>query len=234
MIWDSFVEGLGIFAYWETYVGLAIYTIVTFIVGLILFGLIYGGRDKPIGTLGQSIVHILCVGFFVFFMLAMHPIFLGVGEDILWLFPFQAVFTAPLFFLALFGVLVVVAVVFSLIPLVNSLGVVFWLVKGAIILFAIFTWGYASIEVPVVSLESVEWVPGFSLSAGIVFVAALLSLLTFAYSLVFNLAAANDDTGEMRDNFILIGMGTFPLGVILSVIPITMYGHWVGAQLAGG
>ena len=227
MFWDSVLAGLKVLTYWETYVAGLEYLAITYvpmaIVGMIIEKSESGGT--AVGCLSMPFLYVLQVAATTVFILTLAPIIFGFTENAAWSFPWIMLTMAPGAFFILVGVLLVVSVVLSFIPILGRLESLNTLVLGGLALA--FVLGTLDSVKPGFVLGHVDFIPGLWFTVGLLVIGGIATLVG---RIVVALIATGLDMAKEGIGLLLM----FPIGAIFGFIPVFIYGAWLGAQVKGG
>lgn len=230
MFWDSVLAGLKVLMYWETYVAgleyLAVFYVPIFIAGMVMEK--SEGGVPVAGCLSMLLLPVLQVAAMAVMILTIAPIIFGFAEDAAWSFPWQLISIAPGAFFKLVGILVVAAVILAFIPILGQLQSLQTLVLGGIAL--VFVLGIFESINPGILKGSVDFVPSFWFSVGLIVIGGIMSWvgMMVAALIATGIETAVEGLGQ------LMQLIMFPIGAIFGFIPVFMYGAWLGAQVRGG
>ncbi|HGY11712.1 MAG TPA: hypothetical protein ENK36_05050 [Desulfobacterales bacterium] len=227
MFWDSVIDSLKVFTYWETYVAgleyLAICFIPMAIVGMIMEKSEGGGAI--VGCFSIIIFTVLKVAAMAVFVLTLAPIIFGFAEDAAWSFPWQILTTATGAFFKLVGVLIVVSIILTFIPVFGRSSSLQTLVLGGIAL--VLDLLILDSVSPGIVRGRVDFVPGFWFLVGFLAIGGVMSWVGMM-AVAFIATTLKIDEKSIGQLFI------FPIGAVFGFIPVFMYGAWLGAQMRGG
>ena len=222
MFWDTMISGLGVLTYWETYVTALLYLVI-FMGPLILVGIAMEraeGTASLIGCLMMLVMPVLQTFALVVFVLTLSPIILGLKPDAAWTLPWMLTAAVPGSMAKMVGILFLVAVGISFIPLLGQWHSLHTAVLGSLALAFVL----AMIEKAnpgVVTGRVVLW-PGFWFFLGLVVVGGVMAWVGMLLAALLSTA---------------LGVGQlllFPVGAVFGFIPVFMYGAYLGAQLRAG
>lgn len=225
MFWDSVVAGLKVLPYWEVYVAGLEYIAICYLPLLMVIACAALNKVSVVGVVEpinlkvflilMPTIHAVAL---VAMLLTVTPIVLGFSEDADWAAPWEFLTLAPRTFLVLVVNLVLLAFMFSLIPIVGRLQSLQTLVLGSVALMS---------TVRVVVGDYVDYIPDFWFSVGLIVIGCVLS---WAGMMMAALFASVVDRAEYGLGQLLI----FPIAPMFGFIPVFMYGAWLGAQIGGG
>jgi hypothetical protein len=227
MFWDAIVGGLKVLAHWQTYVAgleyLLIYMVPMGAVGFVMQSenvvkKLPEAVTVSMGCLSMVLLPLLQVAALTVFILTMFPIILGISDQAAWAFPFSLIWSTPLTFLKLVGILTVVTIILGVIPVLGRIQALHTLFLGALAL------GMVEYVNPGAVFWRVQFYPSLWFFAGLLAVGALMSWIGMMISAVL-VTALEKVTGEFAQLLI------FPLGAIFGFLPLFMYGAWLGSQL---
>lgn len=227
MFWDSFLAGLKVLTYWETYAAALVYILV-FLIPVLIAAMIVknaGEERKKQSSLSMLIVPILEVTALAVFMLTLAPIIFGFGEDASWDMIWTAARSTPDTFLQFEGILIVIAIVLAFIPFFTLLKPFQTFVLGGVAMTFVLELLRASnpewVVGPVEFLPDIWFAIGLFLIGGFISVAGLVleTILTHSFEL------GREGIGQL----ILT-----PVMTVFGFIPVFIYGAWIGAQVRGG
>ena len=229
MFWDSVLGGLKVFTFWETYAAGLLYLLMLIlplvIVGWRMQQTENAGAAMAGGCLSMLLMPAVQVAAMAILVLTLAPIILGFGEDAMWAFPWQVITNAPGAFLKLVGTMLVATIVIAFVPLLGQLQSVSTLILGGIALT--FLLGILDSANPGFVTGRVDLIPGFFFAVGLIVVGGALS---FVGILAAGAIAAVVDPHEEGLGQLLM----MPVGAVLGLVPVFIYGAWLGLQLKGG
>lgn len=221
MFLDSVISALKVMTYWETHVAAAAYLFLFLAPVTAACIIINKRRGVCIKYLKMLLLPVLEAIAVAAFVLTLFPIILGLGEEARWDFPLRIIKLAPGGFLEFLGILTVLAVLLTVIPKISRLQSIKMLVLGSVSL--IFVQIVLSFINPVMELEVMDFVPGFSFLFGIIAISAVLIKLGHYVSGVCasGLGSKYKITEGIAELLIL------PVTAILGFIPVFVYGAWL-------
>lgn len=213
---DSIVAGVGVFAFWETYVAALEYAAVWMLPAIIFYTIgERSGDSVATGCLGMVVLAILQIIAIFIFVVTMGPIVLGLSDDAAWASPWRIMISTPSVFLKVVGILCVTNLVLSMAPFIGRLDSLHTLILSALVLILM-------IE-SVGANEELHYFPSFGFTAGILVVGGIAS---FVGAVVSALISGVFDEGED------LGILTVQLtSGLFGFIPTFIYGSWLGAQI---
>lgn len=225
MFWESVGSGLGVLAYWQTYLAgllfLALSVGPMFLIGAVAMK--SGRAEGAIGCLSMLVLPFFQVFALVVFVLTMSPIILGLSQEAAWSFPWSLTAEAPWEVAKFVGKLLLAAIVLAFIPILGCLQSLHTLLLGSLALVLVI--GMIKMVNPTLAAKSVHFWPGFWFTAGLLIIGAVMAW--FGVMLAALLATAIEaKTGEGIGQLLV-----FPVAAIFGFIPLFMYGAWLGAQL---
>lgn len=221
MFWSSIIWGLKILTFWEVYVAALIFSIIS-IGPLMIFGFM-SQKNEAIGCLGSMLIapifQALATLIFVF---TLSPILLGFGEDAAWSFPWQLLFTSPWPMIKAALIIIVVTILLAFIPVLGQIQSLHTFSAGAISLMMVV--GIIRSVNPDMPVDKIHFMPGIFSIIGFLVIAGIVS-----WASTMLLAVIATALGEKAENYTtLIAM---PLGGVLGMIPVFIYGSYLSQQL---
>lgn len=229
MFWESVQAGFTVLLYWETYVAGLEYLAI-WMIPLAGFALI-AAKSESIGCLSVLLGPILQTAATAIYVLTLSGIILGFSEDAEWQFPWIIIYHIPWEFLKLVGLLLLASVAMAFIPILGRLHSLHTLILGGITLAFILK--MSELLNPGMVLSRVSFVPELWFAIGLVVIGGILSWLGI---ILFGLAFGTiglffEEEGAIQTALQFL---MYPLVGIFGMIPVFIYGAWLGAQLRGG
>jgi hypothetical protein len=227
MFWESVSAGLGVLAYWQTYVAVLLFLALS-MGPMLLIGFVATSSGRAEGLIGC--LSILILPFFqvfalVVFVLTMSPIILGLSHEAAWSFPWTLTAEAPWPVAKLLGLLLLGAIILAFIPIIGRLQSLHTLFLGSFALVLVV--GLIGSANPDLAAKHVVFWPGFWFIVGLIVVGSVMAWLgTMLAALLATVIEAKAE-----------GMGqllVFPIAATFGFIPVFIYGAWLGAQLRAG
>ena len=213
-----------VFLNWQTYAVLGEALAISLIP--VLFFWAISKKDGSFGTetLSTSSLVMLIMkilGLYVF-MLTLSPVILGGGENINWLAPWVLVNEAPVFAAQSFGVLLLVAFLALFIPMLAELSTFRFLILGTIALGA--SLALNDPANPQAAIFGQHLVPDVWFCVFIVALSFVLNLVgcIFSWKLTTSLKLDGSVGGLML---------MYAIAFVIGIIPVLIYGAWIGAQV---
>lgn len=226
MFWESVGAGLGVLAYWQTYVAGLLFLLLSigpmFLIGAMAMN--SGRAGGAIGCLSMLALPFFQVFALVVFVLTLSPIILGVAHDAAWSFPWGLAAQAPWELAKFVAKLLVVAFVLAFIPIVGRFQTLHVLLLGSIALALVL--GIVAHGNPALASKDLHFWPGFWFVLGILVVgtaAEWIGTLLAAF-----LAAALEEKIEGIAKLVVV-----PVAATFGFIPLFIYGAWLGTQVRG-
>jgi len=227
MFWDSFLAGLKVLTYWETYAA-AVEYIAVFLIPVLIAALVVNndgkGRKKK-NSLSVLIVPVLEVTALAVFILTLAPIIFGIGEDASWDELWRAMHLSPVTLLKFEGILLAIAIVLAFIPLFSLFKPFQTFVLGGVaitfVLEIIGSSNYGFTPGPI------EFMPDVWFGIGLFLIGLFISLagMILEKILTHSLELREDGIGQLV---------LTPVMTVFGFIPVFIYGAWIGAQARGG
>jgi hypothetical protein len=223
MFWEAVQRGIGVLWHWQTYVASLEYFAITFVPMLALSSVFTKKRKAivAVGCLSMLALPAIQVFALVVFVLTLWPIMLGLSDHATWAMPWQLAIESPGALAGFIGMLLVVAVVLAFIPLLGQLQSLHTLVLG------IFAIGLVVRLIdgirPDIAFNQVHFWPGFWFVVGLLVVGGVVGWLARLLAAV--VATALDSAMEGLGSLVV-----FPLGAVFGLVPLFIYGAWVGMQ----
>jgi hypothetical protein len=218
--WQSAVRGILVLGHWQIYIAGLLYTVIAIgpqvVVGRLASRA--GDDDGLIGCLSLLLLPVFNVFAIFVFIATISPIVLGLSGNAAWLLPWSLCVGYPLRMSMAVILPVVLSVFASWIPFGSS---------QPVLTFAIGSWALAFVSAVTLrpALESLVFWPGYvfaiaSIVIGVVLSKAVMVLLAAVAARVVR--RKNDSL-----DWLLV-----VVSVMVSFVPVFMYGAWLGAQLA--
>ncbi|MFC1591341.1 hypothetical protein ACFL43_02335 [Thermodesulfobacteriota bacterium] len=221
MFWNSLLAGLKVLMFWETYVAGLMYLAISFFPIIIAFIISNINEETGFGfgclaMLIQPLFHVMAL---LVVLMTLTPIITGLSNDAEWALPWLCLIKAPIIFVVVVGVLTIVAVVLSFIPIVSRI-LPTLCVGGFAIIFTL-----PSMErlYSVTINGYVEFMPSFWFLIGLIVVGGLMSVIGIGVAVFFVTMVITDED--------LAGLLMPPIGAVFGLFPVFMYGGWLGAQI---
>lgn len=230
---ESVISGLAVYAYWETYVALACLFCIQLLPRTLISGaLVLQSKSPNDMRASHGCLLTICeyvsilLGFGVF-LLILHPIIFGIRQDAAWSLPWRLAVSQPSVFLTLHWFLFVGLFV-AVLPLLRHIQALGVLCPGVAGLYFIATRVLEGIPHPHFSL----FFPGIFVLLGFLLISAALTWLGMYLfvlaTLRFRAAAESDPT-----TFFTMAAARTVTSTTVGMIPLFIYGKWVGSQLMG-
>lgn len=219
MFWSLIIGGLKILAFWEVYVAALIFAVIS--IGPMIIFVLIGQKNEAIGCLGGMLTapvffQTLATLIFVF---TLFPILLGLGQDAAWSFPWKLLFSSPWSMIKAALIILLATIILAFIPILGQIKSLHISVSGVISLIMIVGMQHS----PDMPVEKIHFMPGILISIGFLVIAGIASWASTKLIAVIETAM-----GEKADYSILI---TMPIGGVFGVIPVFIYGSYLGQQL---
>lgn len=223
MFWDSVLGGLSVLTFWETYVAGFEYLLI-FLGPVLLMSLTMkeGGAAGCLSMLAIPVLHAIAVAVVV---LTLAPIIFGFAKDAAWSFPWVIMGAAPGMFLKLIGILLLSAIALAFVPLLGQIQSFQTLVLGGIAL--IFDLGIFKTLYPEVSIENLDFIPGFWFTVGLLLLGGIMAWVGIVVSSMLAIIGGGNDDGIRQ-------LLVFPIAAMFGFLPVFVYGAWIGNQLRQG
>jgi len=224
MFWDSIVAALKMFSYWETYVAGLEYLAI-YIIPMLVLSRFTGKGGLSLRYISMLLIPATQVAALIMLIFTLATLIFGFTNEASWDFPWRVVMMAPMAFVMLVAVLIIVSFVFSLIPVLGRFHSLQTLILGGLSLVFVLSM-FDSVNPGQVRVD-VNFIPGLWFTLGIIVIGGFLSWLGTIVSdlIVSRVGFSNARTGQI----IMI-----PISAVFGFIPLFIYGAWLGAQVKGG
>ena len=217
MLWDSIKLGLEGLTVFDFYIATIIYCVMVWVPVAIFSSII-----EKIPGLGGALLIILqpllvSVATLVF-VLSTLGILLGMTDDAMWGFPWTLLAAEPWFFIKTAGLMLIVGLVLSFIPVIGSISSFTTFVEAVVALM---------IVLPAINLfpvDHVQFIPDLMTSIGFIILSAFIGWLAFMIIMGPLLSIDKGESGWT------MGLG-FVVASTPGLIAILFYGAYIAQQL---
>ena len=254
--WDLVQTGLKIFFYWEIYLAVIVYQLISYYIPMIIAGTIlkYGGYwiDKITSTVGLirmirkgriipfstevgtlpllSIASLEATAIFIF-TLTILPIVLGVSDDAIWLMPFHILTADTVFFLFCLTCMLFASLVLLYLPLIGRFYSLHVFIASFITAMLCVSNPETASPYLLTLKGSIDYLNHVDFYPYMYLIGFYLVgvLIFFGGMAVLSITAAIF-TGISREDMEEIILST-PLMPIFQFVPLYLYGAWLGDQI---
>ena len=224
MFGNALTSGLQTLGNWETYVSLSGYIALVLITRLGTAAISEKGGCL-VGLLAMCSTALAEAAAMAALVFAMSPLILGTGTTAAWTVLWQVVSSATGSFLRLAGILALIAFFVGFIPFLGDKFSFHTLVLGGTML-VIMIESFERLH-PGTVHGVVSYVPGIWFSVGLL---VIVAVSVFGGALLLTLL----ETAMKIENKAVSLLFELPVSGVLGIIPLFVYGAWLGDQLAGG
>jgi hypothetical protein len=226
VFWYIVISGLKVLTYWETYAAMIEYIAIFYAAAFIVNTLTRKNR-MSVAAAGRIslLLPVLQACALLVFVLSLAPIIFGVAEDAAWSYPLEIITAATGRFFTLIGILIVFSGMMAIIPLLRRLPALQSFVLGVIALM--FCFGIFITENPGILKGPIAVIPDIWIITGLL---AIVSVTSWAGRRTAAFAGRMSGIEEKGPGKIIL----FPLSAVFGLLPVFMYGAFLGVQLRGG
>lgn len=223
MFWQSVINGLHILVHWQTYAVGLMYFVITFLPVVPMVAMTRTNDGMPGATslllmFIQPVFQALAVFVAV---CTLYPLMMG-GTDAAWPLPWTLLATDSMGTLYIIGIMLVLSIIGSFLPILGSAtSFSMFVMGGAVLVFLTSAMGHAR---PELGIQNVELIPGWPMIIGLVLAGGLASMLGL-------LASTAVAVLVFRDNEPIKQWVMATLGSVFGLIPIAMYAAWIALQI---
>jgi len=226
MLWESVRSGLSVLLHWQTYFVVLVYIIISKIPGAVI-GFTIDDDDKPTKrhTIIENIIHVFALFVAVGILF---PMMTGVA-GVTWSIPWEMLGGASGGMVVMLFSLVTVSLVIPILCRSNSTlkffaGYFLKVILG-IVMVAFLARMINDIH-PEFGIQNIKLIPGIWMSVGLAISSVAALGLVIVMSIVIGIPL-------MVFNFFLSETIQTTLGAAFSLIPVFIYGAWIGIQIHG-
>ena len=230
MFWQSVVNSLALVLHWQMYAPVLVYVIISKIPGIVI-GFIVDEEDELskrhvlLITIIENIIHV-----FALFVTVgtLFPMMTGV-DGVTWSLPWEILGAAPVGTLTMFFILTIVSLVIPILCRSNN-AITFFAGYFIKIILGLVIVSFLARTIndihPEFGIQNIELIPGIGMIVGLIISSGASLGLVIVMSIVIGMPL-------LMVNFFLSETVKATLGAAFGLIPVFMYGAFIGLQIYG-